>query len=77
MAQGIVTPPTSTFQPDSALPSVKVPEFVITGKTQVSLPKAANAFGSRDQVVRSCVMTERGAREESRSGLSSFNVLPA
>ena len=41
MAQGIVTPPTSTFQPDSALPSVKVPEFVITGKTQVSLPKAA------------------------------------
>ncbi len=40
-AQGIVTPPVSTFQPDSALPSVKVPEFVITGKTQVSLPKAA------------------------------------
>ncbi len=40
-AQGVVTPPVSSFGPDTSMPSVKVPEFVITGKTQVELPKAA------------------------------------
>ena len=50
MAQGIVTPPVSTFQPDSTLPSVKVPEFVITGKTQVSLPKVAKPTVKIDSI---------------------------
>ncbi len=39
-AQGVVTPPVSTFKPDTSMPSMNVPEFVITGKTRVELPKA-------------------------------------
>lgn len=47
-AQGVVAPPVSTFKPDSALPSVNVPEFVITGKTAVELPRAAKPTVSID-----------------------------
>lgn len=40
-AQGVVTPPVTSFKPDTAMPSVNVPEFIITGKTEVELPKAS------------------------------------
>ena len=39
-AQGVVTPPVTSFKPDTSMPSVNVPEFVITGKAQIELPKA-------------------------------------
>lgn len=34
VAQGVQPPPVNSFRPDNALPSVNVPEFVITGKGQ-------------------------------------------
>lgn len=40
-AQGVITPPVTSFNPDTAMPSVNVPEFIITGKAAVELPKAA------------------------------------
>ncbi len=39
-AQGVESPPVTSFKPDSAMPSVNVPEFVITGKAHIELPKA-------------------------------------
>jgi hypothetical protein len=39
-AQGVESPPVTSFKPDSAMPSVNVPEFVITGRAHVELPKA-------------------------------------
>ncbi len=39
-AQGVETPPVTSFQPDTSLPKVNVPEFVITGKAQIELPRA-------------------------------------
>ncbi len=39
-AQGVESPPVTSFKPDTAMPSVKVPEFVITGKARIELPKA-------------------------------------
>jgi hypothetical protein len=38
-AQGIEMPPITSFKPDSSLPEVNVPEFVITGKAKIELPK--------------------------------------
>lgn len=39
-AQNVITPPITSFNPDSSLPKVNVPEFVVTGKAQIELPKA-------------------------------------
>jgi hypothetical protein len=39
-AQGVESPPVTSFKPDSSMPSVKVPEFVITGKARIELPRA-------------------------------------
>lgn len=39
-AQNVITPPITTFKPDTSLPKVNVPEFVITGKAQIELPMA-------------------------------------
>lgn len=39
-AQGVMTPPVASFKPDTSMPSVNVPEFVITGKAQIELPRA-------------------------------------
>ena len=38
-AQGMESPPITSFKPDTSLPKVNVPEFVITGKAQVDLPE--------------------------------------
>ncbi len=40
LAQGLETPPVTSFRPDTTLPKVQVPEFVITGKAEVELPRA-------------------------------------
>ncbi len=34
-AQGVESPPVTSFKPDTLLPKVNVPEFVITGKSQI------------------------------------------
>jgi len=34
LAQGVESPPVTSFKPDTSLPKVNVPEFVITGKAQ-------------------------------------------
>ncbi len=39
-AQGVEAPPVTSFQPDSSMPKVNVPEFVITGKARIELPRA-------------------------------------
>ncbi len=39
-AQGVESPPVTSFKPDTTMPSVNVPEFVITGKAHIELPKA-------------------------------------
>ncbi len=39
-AQNAISPPVTTFKPDTSLPKVNVPEFVITGKAQFELPMA-------------------------------------
>lgn len=39
-AQGVESPPVTSFKPDTSMPSVNVPEFVITGKAEVELPRA-------------------------------------
>jgi hypothetical protein len=38
-AQGLESPPVTIFKPDTSLPKMNVPEFVITGKAQVDLPE--------------------------------------
>ena len=40
IAQGLASPPVTTFNPDTSLPKVQVPEFVITGKAEIELPRA-------------------------------------
>ncbi len=37
LAQGVESPPVTTFKPDTSLPKVNVPEFVITGKAETEL----------------------------------------
>ncbi len=39
-AQGVESPPVTSFKPDTTMPSVNVPEFVITGRAQIELPRA-------------------------------------
>lgn len=39
-AQGVESPPVTSFRPDTSLPRVNVPEFVITGKAETELPMA-------------------------------------
>ncbi len=39
-AQNVISPPMTTFKPDSSLPKMNVPEFVVTGKAQIELPPA-------------------------------------
>ena len=38
-AQGVEAPPMTSFKPDTSLPKVSVPEFVITGKAQVDVAR--------------------------------------
>ncbi|MCL5268753.1 MAG: hypothetical protein M1469_11735 [Bacteroidetes bacterium] len=40
-AQNVVSPPVTSFNPDTTLPKMNVPEFVVTGKAQIELPMAA------------------------------------
>lgn len=78
-AQGVVTPPVRSFHPDTSMPSVKVPEFVVTGKTQVELPKAAKPvieidsdyFRNRD--LRGVVVDVPLNRNISNQNLTSAN----
>ena len=39
------SPPLTSFKPDTSLPKVNVPEFVITGKAQVDSARAGEAIG--------------------------------
>ncbi len=40
-AQNVISPPVTSFNPDTTLPKVNVPEFVVTGRAQIELPMAA------------------------------------
>jgi hypothetical protein len=39
LAQGVESPPVTSLKPDTSLPKVNVPEFVITGKTQTDMAR--------------------------------------
>ncbi|HEY9167204.1 MAG TPA: hypothetical protein VIS48_13700 [Candidatus Kryptonia bacterium] len=39
LAQDLNAPPVTTFKPDTSLPKVSLPEFVITGRSQMELPR--------------------------------------
>jgi hypothetical protein len=39
LAQGVEAPPVTSFRPDTSLPKVNVPEFVITGKAQTDVAR--------------------------------------
>ncbi len=89
-AQGVESPPVTSFKPDSAMPSVNVPEFVITGKAHIELPKAdkptvdidSTYFQNREltgvevnvPVDRSLSERERGSNTQSSSLFARMSI---